>query len=380
MQDEMTTETAPASEAGLASGKASEPTLAQVIRDLPKSVYENPTWKGLWYFFRDGLMYLAMVAALLATDNPLYLIPLWAVAALVLSALFIIGHDAGHRALFKSRKVCDIIGKIAMLPSFHNYSAWLLGHNRVHHGFTVHQERDFVWHPTTTEEYAAMTRWGKFMHRLEWSCFGAGIYYMIEVWWKKMIAFRPPEKLAPDFRKDARFLLLGLLGGLAFFFAFTIVSRDHTLAGSLAYTAWLAVKVMLIPWVGFNYVIGAVVYLHHINPDLKWHEHETWTKFRAQMEGTMIYRVSPRALNIFLHDIMIHVPHHVDARIPFYNLNKAAAHIHANYPEVVRDVVLRLSDYIRATRRCKLYDFDAQVWTDYKGRIAAGFSRPPLGA
>lgn len=349
---------------------AKAPTLNDVIRIIPESCYENPTWKGLWFLFRDALMYLALVAALLSTDRMLFLIPLWAVSGLVLSALFIVGHDAAHKALFKNRRLCDLVGKVAMLPSLHNYSSWVLGHNRVHHGFTVHQERDFVWHPFSAEEYAKLGRWGKLMHRLEWSFLGAGIYYMIEVWWKKMMAFRAPEKVAQDIRRDQRFLLAGVAAGIVVFVLFAVWAKDFSALGTAGYAAWLVVKVMVIPWLCFNYIIGAVVYLHHINPDLQWHAHESWSKFKAQMEGTMIYRVSPRILNIFLHDIMIHVPHHVDTRIPFYNLNKAAAHIRQNYPGVVKDTVLRLGDYIRATRRCKLYDFDHEVWMDYRGRLA----------
>ena len=30
----------------------------------------------------------------------------------------------------------------------------------------------------------------------------------------------------------------------------------------------------------------------------------------------------------------------------------------------------RLRDYLRATRRCKLYDFERGAWTDYRGRVA----------
>ena len=85
----------------------------------------------------------------------------------------------------------------------------------------------------------------------------------------------------------------------------------------------------------------------------------------------MIFRVSPRVLNIFLHNIMIHLPHHVDTRIPFYNLEKAAEHIHDHYPGIVRDVPIRVRDYLRTTRVCKLYDFESELWVDYKGNSIA---------
>lgn len=342
--------------------------LRDVILNIPKSCYDNPTWKGLSYVFRDLLMYATIVALLLSTDNFLFLIPLWLVSGLIVSALFVIGHDAGHRALFKKKWMCDAVGRITMLPSLHIYSAWLLGHNRIHHGFTVHQERDFVWHPYSPAEYEKFSTAKKLLHRLEWSFLGAGIYYLIEVWWKKMIALAAPKNWARDINKDRGFLAAGIGLGITAFFLFAFFFKGMTGFSLLGYTVWLTLKVMVIPWFLFNYSIGAIVYLHHINPDLKWHEHKAWSKFKAQMEGTMIFRVSPKLMNIFLHHIMIHVPHHVDARIPFYNLEKAAEHLHRNYPNVVKDVPLRIRDYWRTTRLCKLYDFETEQWLDYKGR------------
>lgn len=342
--------------------------LKEVVSSIPESCYDNPTWKGLWYVFRDLLMYAAMIALLLSTDNFFYLVPLWILSGFVVSALFIIGHDAGHRALFKRKWMCDLVGRVTMLPSLHIYSAWLLGHNRIHHGFTVHQGRDFVWHPCSLAEFENFSTLKKLTHRLEWSCFGAGIYYLIEVWWKKMIVLSAPAKWVRNIRRDRRFLIAGVLVGVTAFLLFSIFVKGIAGVAVLGYTAWLTVKVIVIPWLLFNYSIGAVVYLHHINPELKWHEHKAWDKFKAQMEGTMIFRVSPKLLDIFLHHIMIHVPHHVDTRIPFYNLEKAAEHLHKQYPDVVRDVPLRIHDYIRTTRLCKLYDFESEVWLDYKGR------------
>lgn len=341
--------------------------LRDVVSSIPESCYDNPTWKGLWFVFRDSLMYLTIVVLLLSTDNFFYLVPLWVLSALVVSALFIIGHDAGHRALFRQKWLCDLVGRITMLPSLHIYSAWLLGHNRVHHGFTVHEGRDFVWHPYTLAEFKQFSTLKKLMHRLEWSFLGGGIYYLIEVWWKNMIALTAPAKWVRDIKRDRRFLMAGLAAGVVAIFLFTIFLKDMTGLVAVGYTAWLVVKVIVVPWFLFNYSIGAVVYLHHINPDVKWHQHKAWTKFKAQMEGTMIFRVSPKLLDIFLHHIMIHVPHHVDARIPFYNLEKAAEHLQGLYPDVVRDARLRLRDYLRTTRLCKLYDFESEIWLDYKG-------------
>ena len=40
----------------------------------------------------------------------------------------------------------------------------------------------------------------------------------------------------------------------------------------------------------------------------------------------------PEGINFFLHWIMVHVPHHVDMRIPMYHLEDAAEAIEAAFP------------------------------------------------
>ena len=62
---------------------------------------------------------------------------------------------------------------------------------------------------------------------------------------------------------------------------------------------------------------------------------------------------------------MIHVPHHVDVRIPFHQLPRAADAIAAAYPDTVRRSTLSLRSYLRCTKICKLYDFDKGSWLPY---------------
>ena len=112
-------------------------------------------------------------------------------AGLGVAGLFVLGHDASHGALFDSPTVNKQVARWCMLPSLHNEAAWDLGHNRIHHGYTTRIGFDFVWHPATAEEYAAMSRLHRLRHRVEWSCIGAGAYYLRAVWWDKMMTLPP---------------------------------------------------------------------------------------------------------------------------------------------------------------------------------------------
>jgi omega-6 fatty acid desaturase (delta-12 desaturase) len=67
---------------------------------------------------------------------------------------------------------------------------------------------------------------------------------------------------------------------------------------------------------------------------------------------------------------MVHVPHHVDMRVPMYHLEEAADAIEAAFPGTVIDKPLRFRDFVANSRACKLYDFDAGRWLTYaEGRL-----------
>ena len=336
------------------------PNITQVIEILPDRVYDNPTALGLAYFARDVGLYALVVTALVFVDNPLLLAPLWVLAGLTISALFIVGHDSAHGALFKSKRLGYVIGQLSMLPSLHVYEAWVYGHNRIHHGHTVREVMDYVWHPTSPEEYRAMSRVQRLLHRVKWSWLGAGVYYGWDIWWRNMMRFTPPEKIAADVRRDRRIVI-----GYAAAVTVALLAAGLHIYGGLAGAFWMWVKVFAVPFVLWNYSIGIAVYVHHISPEIEWHGRREWTRFKGQMEGTTILHV-PVWLNFFYHNIFLHVPHHVDMRIPFYHLAEAADAIKANFGNVVRDRAFHFADYFRATRACKLYDFPTHSWHGYE--------------
>ena len=342
------------------SERSEKGSLKPVLDVIPAEAYNNPTWKGLAYFSRDLVMYGLIIAGLIVIDNPFAVIALWVLSAMVISGLFIVAHDAAHGALFSSKRLNRVIGTIAMLPSWHVYEGWTLGHNRIHHGYTVREGFDFVWHPYTPEQFAAMSTLGRLRHRFEWSWFGAGAYYLREVWWHKMIVGAPPARWAKTIRRDRTIvwsfvavasLALGALGWAN--------------SGSVVGILWMILKVLVIPFLGFNFVISSFVHVHHIQPNIRWWKRREWTKWNGQMEGTTVLRAR-FGLNFFFHWIMVHVPHHVDMRIPMYNLELATDAMKEAFPGTIHDEPLRFMDFVRNTRVCRLYDFDEGRWYTYR--------------
>jgi omega-6 fatty acid desaturase (delta-12 desaturase) len=334
-------------------------TLKPVLDVISPERYRNPTWKGLLYVARDLVLYGLLVWGLIVADAWWAVLGLWGLSAFVISGLFIIGHDAAHGALFRSKRLNSIVGHVMMLPSWHVYEGWVLGHNRIHHGHTCRQSMDFVWHPLTPDQYAALPRWQQLRHRIEWSWLGSMPYYLRDVWWNKMIAFDPPENWARQIKRD-RLIVLGFVGAASL----ALGALGLSMYGSVLGALWMIVKVLVVPFLAFIFTIGWVVHVHHIDPEITWWKRREWNKFRGQMEGTTMVLV-PAWLDFFLHRIFFHVAHHVDMRIPFYELPAACEEIRQAFPDVVVTRRLRLRDFLANTRQCKLYDFDAGRWLTY---------------
>jgi omega-6 fatty acid desaturase (delta-12 desaturase) len=306
--------------------------------------------------FRDrrglqaGALYLLPTIGLIVTNRWWLLPPLWLLSGLGIAGLFVLGHDASHRTLFESPRVNRVVARVCMGPSAHVESAWDLGHNRVHHGYTARQGFDFVWHPVTVEDYRQLGPLGRMRHRLEWSWLGAGAYYLREVWWNKMWRFSAPGKRHDAIVRDKRTL------GAVLVVALAAAATLGALTGGWLAAIWMPVKLVVVPFLVFVQIIGWTVYVHHIDPEIRWLTRRDWTQFKGQMEATTVLR-APWPINaLWFHNIFVHVPHHVDTRIRFDQLPRAAAAIDAAFPGTVRTSRLSLRSYLRATKACKLYD------------------------
>ncbi|EPG76203.1 stearoyl-CoA 9-desaturase [Leptospira fainei serovar Hurstbridge str. BUT 6] len=333
-------------------------TLGSVREIISQKSFDNPTYKGILYFIRD-LAVFAFTIFLLWNVESWYILPfLWILVGLSISSLFIIGHDAAHGALFKSERLSYWIGQIAMLPSLHAYTQWAYGHNRIHHGHTIKLKGDVVWHPITPKQYRSFGLLRKGFHRIAWSVFGGGIYYLVEIWLKGMVIFTAPLKEA---LRDKIIMLTFAFGSAAAVFYFggkTANGFDNSLG------AWFLLKVWILPFLSWNYFIGITVYVHHIHAEIPWKGSKDWSPFYGQMMGTVNYHI-PGFLNFFLHNIFIHSPHHVHMKIPFYRLGHALQEMKVHYSSFIQERKSIFKDYFRSTSRCKLMDEKTGCWMTY---------------
>lgn len=134
----------------------------------------------------DILSYSLLLLAIIYIENWPIKAALSIPAGMVITRLFILGHDACHGSLFSRNWVNRWIGRLCSLASLTPYSLWELGHNTIHHGFTNLKGRDSIWTPLSLEAYRKanrITRWLQRSYRTPW---GVGLYYTIELWWKKL--------------------------------------------------------------------------------------------------------------------------------------------------------------------------------------------------
>jgi acyl-lipid omega-6 desaturase (Delta-12 desaturase) len=133
---------------------------------------------AIWGAFLAGTVYFEAIWAKLLCGVAM---------GFTIGRLFIIGHDACHQSLTPHRGLNKWVGRIAFLPSLTTFSLWDIGHNVVHHGYTNLKGFDFVWAPLTREEFVKLSWMGRLLDRAYRSGWAPGLYYMIEIWWKKMV-------------------------------------------------------------------------------------------------------------------------------------------------------------------------------------------------
>lgn len=313
--------------------------------------------------------YVLLGTALAAT---VFFKPLWLkllsglLAGFVVGRLFIIGHDACHQSLTPHRRLNRWLGRIAFLPSLTAYSLWDMGHNTVHHGFTNLKGVDFVWAPLTQAEYQALSPGRRFMERLYRSGWGPGLYYMIEIWWKKMMFPSPASSGGthrPIFTRDC-LLVSGFttlwLGGIVW--AAIATGQSVWLLGLIGF---------VVPLLFWFTMMGFVIYGHHTHVRVQWHDDRAAWQRAQPFVSTTVHLTFPVKIGALMHHIMEHTAHHVDMSIPLYKLKSAQAMLEHLLPE--RIIIQRFSWgwYFDTARACKLYDFTRQCWTDFAGRATS---------
>lgn len=345
-------------------------TLGHVRESISPRRYERSTSRALGALGFDAALYGVAMLGVFVSPTPGAL-GFGVLAGCAVAFLFVWAHDAAHGALFASRRWSEVLGTIAMLPSLHMYRLWSFGHNKVHHGFTSLSSIDWIWRPMTRSEYQASSLPRRVWYRLERHPATCVLHYLQRVWWPGMVTFRPDRRA-----RRTRGFRASQLGVAAFALAFAAVGYRY----GGGWTGVLAAVV--VPFLVFSYFIALFVYLHHTHPDVAFFvDRREWSATVGQLRCSTVVRCS-RPVEWLTHNILVHTPHHVDTRIPFYRLRDAADDLRQSYGQFIVEYRFRWATVRSIFKQCQLFDFDAKTWHRFDGqpkKFSAPTSRSDTG-
>jgi omega-6 fatty acid desaturase (delta-12 desaturase) len=300
------------------------PSMRRSLVDLATSVVP--------YLALTVLMYVCLEVSVWIT------LALAVPAAGFLLRTFIVFHDCTHGSFMPTKRGNRWVGRLAGLLVFQPFANW--GHNHaVHHGTAGDLDRrgtgDVM--TLTVEEYESRSWTGRLGYRLFRNplvMFGIGPI------WSLMIGPRIWSS-KQRIRQRNSILLTNLALAI-------VVGAIVWLVG---FQAWLLVQMPVVILAG---TLGVwMFYVQHQFEDAYWESSENWSYSDAALQGSSYLRL-PKVLQFFTGNIGLHHVHHLSAKIPNYNLQRAHDEI-----EIFQEVpVLTIRDGLRSIR-LKLIDPDS---------------------
>jgi omega-6 fatty acid desaturase (delta-12 desaturase) len=286
-------------------------------------------WTGAWIAWSFGLWWLALLLA----------IP----AAGFLVRLFMIQHDCGHRAYFKSAALNDWVGRLIGVLTLTPYDCWRRSH-AIHHATSGNLDRRGIGEVATltVEEYRALPPLKRFTYRLYRHpsvIFGLGPAFLFLVQHRL-----PTGQMREGWRPWVSALgtnaaILGLIG----------------LAVWLS--GWKGLLLIHLPTALLAASIGVwLFYVQHQFENTHWARQAEWDPTEAALRGSSHYLL-PAPLRWITANIGVHHVHHVSSRIPFYRL-----------PSVLRDFP-ELRTMSRLTLLESIRSVGLSLWDEAEKRL-----------
>jgi omega-6 fatty acid desaturase (delta-12 desaturase) len=342
----------------------------KVIRSWMVPITDRNTALAIALVVFDFFIYAIAISATVWLDHFLAKLLAGAATGFIIGRLFILGHDACHQSFTPHRRLNTFLARLVFLPSLTPYSLWRTGHDLVHHGYTNLRGYDFVWRPQTLEEFQALTPGRRLLERAYRSGWAPGLYYLVDMWWKRM--YFPSKKQMPtqrsEFRNDGILVTIYAaiwIGALAF------------AAYATQQSIWIVLLTgFVVPFLFWNAMIGFVVYVHHTHTDVTWYQDkEEWGQAQPFVSTTVHLKFKYH-IGALMHHIMEHTAHHVDMSVPLYRLKQAQALLEKQLPGRIVIQMFSWRWYFDTARRCKLYDFERQCWTDFAGNPTSPVQKP----
>jgi acyl-lipid omega-6 desaturase (Delta-12 desaturase) len=250
---------------------------------------------------------------------------------------FIVFHDCTHGSFMRSKRANAWVGTTVGVLVFQCFRAWKHEH-AIHHATAGDLDRRGVGDvdTITVAEYESKSRSERLAYRVFRNplvMFGIGPFVAM------LIAPRIPEKGARPRIRNAVWatnaVLIVLVGALCW---------------AIGWRQFLEIQIPILMISGATGIW--LFYVQHQFEDVYWESAEHWSYADAALRGSSYLKL-PKVLQFFTGNIGLHHVHHLSARIPNYNLQRA----HDDNPIFHEVPILSLVDGLRAIR-LKLYDED----------------------
>jgi omega-6 fatty acid desaturase (delta-12 desaturase) len=295
----------------------------------------------MWYLMYLSLAWSYWLTLLLALPT-----------AGLLVRIFAIQHDCGHRSFFHSQRANDLLGTACSLLTLTPYHLWRRTHSRHHasSGDLNHRGHGDIA-VLTVDEYLGRSKMGRLRYRLYRNPF---VMFVLGSSYLFIVQHRFTFGIPRGWRRER----IGVYATNAALLAIAVAASL-----TIGLSNFLLVHVPLV-------VLGAAAgswlfYVQHQFEHAYWQPHAEWDFTSSALEGSSYYRL-PVVLQWFTGNIGFHHIHHLDSRIPNYNL----AACHASEPEFQRVVTLGLRDGW-SCMRLKLWDARKQRMVTFSDARAA---------
>ncbi len=321
-----------------------QPSLGRSLLDIATSVVP--------YVALSVLMYLTLSISTLLT------LVLALPAAGFLVRTFVVFHDCAHGSLMPSKRANAHVGRVAGLLVLSPFRRWRHDH-AVHHATSGDLERRGVGDlPTiTVSEYRARSWRGRLAYHLIRNplvMFGLGPVIAMMIGPRIATRAQRPRMRNSVLGTDVALLVVG--GGL-----------------------WWLIGLgnLLLIWMPAAMLAGSVgiwlFYVQHQFEDAYWQNPADWSYADAALHGSSYLKL-PKILQFFTGNIGLHHVHHLNARIPNYNLQRA----HDENPVFHGVPTLSVWQALR-TVRLKLWDEERRKLVTF-AQARATQSRGPANA
>eukprot|EP00201_Polytomella_parva_P009686 CAMPEP_0175059828 /NCGR_PEP_ID=MMETSP0052_2-20121109/12650_1 /TAXON_ID=51329 ORGANISM="Polytomella parva, Strain SAG 63-3" /NCGR_SAMPLE_ID=MMETSP0052_2 /ASSEMBLY_ACC=CAM_ASM_000194 /LENGTH=393 /DNA_ID=CAMNT_0016325423 /DNA_START=139 /DNA_END=1320 /DNA_ORIENTATION=- len=309
-------------------------TLQDLRNAIPAHCWQKDMGRSISHLVIDVAIVFAM-AFIAYNVNSWMLWPLyWIAQGTMFWAIFVVGHDCGHRSFCNNNTINDFLGHLLHSAILVPYHGWRISH-RSHHANHGHVENDESWYPISKNLYdklEPLTRMGRLSFPLSLLAFP---FYLMR---------RSPGKSGSHFNPSCDLFTPGERN--------MVITTNACLIAMLAVLTGLTMKFgfgMMVNLYWIPYVINViwldvVTYLHHHGPQdgrikMPWYRGKEWSYLRGGLSSL------DRDYGIFNkihHDIGTHLVHHLFPQIPHYHLTEAT--------EAIKPV---LGPYYREPEKCK---------------------------